>query len=110
MQAVGHLARAGLHAAFRLLVTAFFCASISSALVLVVSYAATRAWPPRGIEIVTLAVVAALVTYAGVVTVLLVELISGIFKGVEVVDHELVGVARGVERELDPFHERSRAS
>ena len=110
MQAAGHLARAILHAAFRLFVTAFFCASVSSLAVLAVSYAAVREWPPRSIEVVALVVVAALVTYAGVITVLLIELVRGVFAAIDVVDHELVGVAQGAVRELDPRHTDSMAS
>lgn len=104
MQVAGHLARATFHAAFRLFVTAFFCASVSSIAVLAVSYAATREWPPRSIEVVALVAVAAMVTYAGVITVVLVELVRGVIATIEAVDHELVSVAQGVERERDPHH------
>lgn len=110
MQAVGHLAHAVFHAAFRLFVTAFFCASVSSAAVLAISYAATRQWPPRRLEVVALIAVTALVTYAGVITVVLIELVRGVFGTIELVDHELVGVARRAERELDPDHSRPMAS
>ncbi len=110
MQAAGHLTRAMFHAAFRLFVTAFFCASISAIAVLAVSYAATREWPPRSIEIVALIAVAAVVTYAGIITVVLIELIRGVFATIQVVDRELAGVAHAAERDLQPRQPNSMAS
>ena len=110
MQAAGHLARAVFSAAFRLFVTAFFCASLSSIVVLAVSYVATREWPPRSIEVIALVAVAAIATSAGAITVVLIELVRGVFGAIEAVDRELVGVAQGAERELDPHQAHPRAS
>lgn len=110
MQAAGHLARAVMHAAFRLFVTAFFCASLSSIVVLAVAYVATREWPPRSIEVIALVAVAAIATYAGIITVVLIELVRGVLGTIEAVDRELAGVVQGVEREIDPLHTQYKAS
>lgn len=110
MRALGHLMGTAFHALFRLFVTAFFCASVAAVATLITSYAATHQWPPRHMTMVALIAIAALTTYAGVVTALLVEVLRGIVKTVEAVDHELVGAAHAAERELDPGHTRSRAS
>ncbi|MGH2486142.1 MAG: hypothetical protein ACRDHE_09040 [Ktedonobacterales bacterium] len=110
MRALVHLMRTAFHALFRLFVIAFFCASLAAVGTLIMSYAATHQWPPRHMTMVALIVIAALTTYAGVVTALLIEVLRGIFKTVEAVDHELVGAAHTAERDLEPGHSRSRAS
>ena len=110
MSALGHLVRTAFHALFRLFVIAFFCASLASVAVLITAYAAAHQWPPRHMTMVALIAIAALTTYAGVVTALLVEVLRGIFKTIEAVDHELIGAAHTAERDLDAGHSRSRAS
>lgn len=110
MRIVGHLVKTAFHAFFHLFVTAFFCSSVAAVAVLVVAYGATREWPPRHLTMVALIAISALATYAGVVTALLVEVLRGVFKTIEAVDHELVGVAHAAEHEPGPRQTRSRAS
>jgi hypothetical protein len=107
---LGQLLGSILRAFFRMVVTAFFCASIGGGAVLIAVYVTTHQWPPHQLTVIAAVAVAVLAAYAGAVTVVLGETLRSLGKAVGLAERDLKATVKTVETELVGGPPKSKAS
>lgn len=98
MVGMRHLIRAIFRSFFRLVLTGLFCALLAATVVFVIALnAGMRQWPPQPLTLAVLIAISVLAGYAGVVTVLLGEVLHALVKAVKFAGKEALTPGNLVE-------------
>lgn len=100
MAVFAHIFKSLFRAFVRIFFTALFCAALAAGVVALVSYEATRQWPPHQLTIFAMVALAVLAGYAGGITVLLSEAVHGAIAAARTVEHDTVGAVETAAGDL----------